>query len=74
MRTLNRFGEPIHLVVFPDRAQALHFTKMIGANPRRFALIGMRAEDGAWAVRYRARKGSPWRPDHRATWPAGSAR
>ena len=61
-------------MVFPDRAQARSFTKMLGANPTRFALIGMRAEDGAWAVRYRARKGSPWLPDARATWPAGGAR
>lgn len=74
MQTLNRFDEPVYLVVFPGRSQALAFTRMIGANPRRFALIGMRAEDGAWAVRYRARKGSPWRPDARATWTAGGAR
>lgn len=74
MQTLNRFDEPIHLVTFPDRAQARRFTKMVGANPRRFALIGMRAEGGAWVVRYRSRSGSPWSPDPRATWPAGGAR
>jgi len=68
VQILNRFQETVFQARFQDRAPALRFARMIGANPRRFALIGVRHQDGAWTVRYRARRQSPWLPDARATW------
>lgn len=62
----NRFGEAIYKVAFVELADAGRFTKMVGANPRCFALIGTRREQGAWVVAYRARKASPWKRDPRA--------
>lgn len=73
MRTVNQFGEPIHLVRFGNLTQAKAFTKMIGAQPRRFSIIGLHFHEGRWELRYRARKECPWGPDERATWPEGVA-
>jgi hypothetical protein len=69
MRTLNRFGEQIYIVHFDDRAAAWRWAKCVSAQPRLFSILGVRPEGGGWAVRYRARKTSPWAPDPRATWP-----
>jgi len=71
MLTVNRFGEPVHRVDFPDRPRAMRFTKMLGRNPRCFSLVGSHRTQAGWSVFYRARKESPWLPDHRATWPQG---
>ena len=69
MRTVNRFGEPVHVEVFPTRETAQRFTKMLGRNPRCFSLVGMHHASGQYEVIYRARSKSPWQPDPRATWP-----
>jgi len=74
VQLLNRFDEPIFTTVYPDLGPARRFARMLGANPRRFALIGLHRQDGAWVVCYRARRLSPWPPDARATWPAGGVK
>ena len=65
MKRLNRFGEVVHEVCFDRLDQARGFTKMLGCNDRRFALVGLRREGPAWLVTYRARKESPWQRDQR---------
>jgi len=74
VQLLNRFAEPIFQTVFADPTSARRFARMLGANPRRFALIGVQRQGPSWVVRYRARRQSPWLPDARATWTAGGAR
>ena len=71
MLTVNRFGEPVHRIDFTTREHALRFTKMIGCNPKCFALVGSHRTPTGWAVVYRARKNSPWLPDARAPWAQG---
>jgi hypothetical protein len=67
MSQVNRFGEPIHTSSFPTFAAARSFARMIGANVRRFSLLGMQAQGDFWVVSYRSRKVTPWLRDPRAT-------
>lgn len=67
MQQLNRFGEPVHRTTFPTWPAARRFARMIAANVKRFALLGVRAECDFWVVTYRSRSASPWKRDPRAT-------
>lgn len=60
-QSLNKWGEPVYRVPFAGHRDALNFTKFIGRNFTKFALVGChRTHHSAWVVVYRARKTSPW--------------